>query len=104
MVASIALAVALAFVFGYSLTLKSLPGSELAFATASPLALASDTLSITTMEIVDNAIMFAILGTASAGSLSFIFWSAFVFAFPVNRFLIAHGRSHALVHEQHGEH
>lgn len=111
-VSSIALAVSLAFLFGYSLTLKSLLGSGLAFATAIPLALASDTLSITTMEIVDNAIMFSIPGAASAGPPSLTFWGAFavamagafVFAFPVNRFLIARGRGHAVVHQYHEGH
>lgn len=111
-VASIALAVSLAFVFGYSLTLKSLLGSGLALASALPLALASDTLSITVMEVVDNAIIFAIPGAASGGPLSLIFWGAFavamagafVAAFPVNCFLIARGRGHALVHDQHGQH
>lgn len=109
-VASIAIAVALAFVFGYSLTLKSLLGSGLALASALPLALASDTLSITVMEIVDNVIIFSIPGAAMAGPLSLIFWGAFavamagafVAAFPVNRFLISRGRGHARVHQYHG--
>lgn len=109
-VASIAIAVSLAFVFGYSLTLKSLLGSGLTLASALPLALASDTLSITVMEIVNNAIIFAVPGAASGGPLSLTFWvvfviamsAAFVAAFPVNRFLIARGRGHARVHQYHG--
>lgn len=108
-VASIALAVSLAFVFGYSLTLKSLLGSGLALASALPLALASDTLSITVMEIVNNAIIFTVPGAASGGPLNPVFWivfivamaAAFVAAFPVNRLLIARGRGHALVHQHH---
>ncbi len=111
-VATIALAVVLAFFFGYSLTMLPLLRSGLALATVLPLAFASDTLSITIMEIVDNAIMLVIPGAMEAGLTSVLFWGslafalavAFVAALPVNRYLIARGRGHAVVHEYHGGH
>jgi hypothetical protein len=108
-VATIALAVALAFFFGYSLTMIPLLRSGLALATVLPLAFASDTLSITVMEIVDNLVIVLIPGAMDAGLGSLLFWGslafalavAFVAAFPVNRWLIARGRGHAVVHEHH---
>jgi hypothetical protein len=108
-VATIALAVALAFFFGYSLTMIPLLRSGLALATVLPLAFASDTLSITVMEIVDNLVIVFIPGAMDAGLGSLLFWGslafalavAFVAAFPVNRWLIARGRGHAVVHEHH---
>ena len=108
-VATIVLAVALAFFFGYSLTMLPLLRSGLALATVLPLAFASDTLSITVMEIVDNLIMLAVPGAMEAGLTSFLFWGAlafallvaFVAAFPVNRYLIARGKGHAVAHEYH---
>ena len=111
-VATIALAVALAFFFGYSLTMLPLLRSGLALGAAIPLALAADTLSITVMEIVDNAVMLVVPGAMEAGLASPLFWGslafalavAFVAAFPVNRWLIARGRGHAVVHEYHGDH
>src|SRR3712207_5637004 len=107
--ATIALAVVLAFFFGYLLTMVPLLRSGLALASALPLAFASDTLSIAIMEIVDNAIMLVIPGAMEAGLGSFLFWGslafalavAFVAAFPVNRYLIARGKGHAVVHEYH---
>jgi len=107
--ASIAIAVVLAFFFGYSLTMLPLLRSGLAFAAATRLALAADTASITVMEIVDNAIILVIPGAMSAGLGSFLFWGsmavalgiAWVAAFPVNRWLIARGRGHAAVHQHH---
>lgn len=109
---TIVLAVVLAFFFGYGLTMLPLIRSGLALTTVLPLALASDTLSITVMEIVDNAIMLAIPGAMEAGLSSPLFWGAlafalavaFVVAFPVNRYLIARGRGHAVVHQYHGQH
>ena len=109
---TIMLAVALAFFFGYALTMLPLLRSGLALGTVLPLAFASDTLSITVMEIVDNAIMLAIPGAMEAGVASPLFWGslafalavAFVVAFPVNRYLIARGRGHAVVHQYHGGH
>jgi hypothetical protein len=108
-VATLALAVALAFFFGYSLTMIPLLRSGLALATVLPLAFASDTLSITVMEIVDNLVIVLIPGAMDAGLGSLLFWGslafalavAFVAAFPVNRWLIARGRGHAVVHEHH---
>jgi hypothetical protein len=111
--ATIALAVVLAFFFGYSLTMIPLLRSGLALGTTLPLAFASDTLSITVMEIVDNLIMLVVPGAMEAGLGSFLFWGslafalavAFVAAYPVNRYLIARGRGHAVVHEyHHGSH
>jgi hypothetical protein len=107
--ASIALAIALAFLFGYGLTIVPLLRSGLGMKRALPLAFASDTLSITVMEIVDNAIMLVVPGAMSAGLTSWLFWIsltvalviAAVAAFPVNRWLIARGRGHAVLHEHH---
>ena len=92
-VATIALAVVLAFFFGYSLTMLPLLRSGLALGAAIPLALAADTLSIMVMEIVDNAVMLVVPGAMEAGLASPLFWGslafalavAFVAAFPVNR-------------------
>jgi uncharacterized protein DUF4396 len=111
-VATIALAVVLAFFFGYSLTMLPLLRSGLALATVLPVAFAADTLSITVMEIVDNLIILVIPGAMEAGLGSLLFWGslafalavAFVAAFPVNRWLIARGKGHAVVHEYHGGH
>ena len=110
--ATIALAVVLAFFFGYSLTMVPLLRSGLALATVLPLAFASDTLSITIMEIVDNLIMLAIPGAMEAGLTSVLFWGslafalavAFVAAYPANRWLISRGRGHAVIHQYHGGH
>jgi hypothetical protein len=111
-VSTIVLAVVLAFFFGYSLTMLPLLRSGLALATVLPLAFASDTLSITIMEIVDNLIMVLIPGAMDAGLTNPLFWGslafslavAFVAAFPVNRWLIARGKGHAVVHQYHGGH
>ena len=107
--ATIALAVVLAFFFGYSLTMVPLLRSGLALATVLPVAFAADTLSITVMEVVDNLIILIIPGAMEAGLGSLLFWGslafalaiAFVAAFPVNRWLIARGKGHAVVHERH---
>ena len=106
--ATIALSVVLAFCFGYALTLLPLLKS-LGLATATKLALASDTASITVMEIVDNLIMLVVPGAMDAGLDSALFWISLAFslalaavaAFPVNRWLIARGRGHAVVHQHH---
>jgi hypothetical protein len=106
--ATIALAVVLAFLFGFALTLLPLLEAT-GFRTALKLALASDTASITVMEIVDNAIMLVIPGAMDAGLGSVLFWSslasslavAAVAAFPINRWLIARGKGHAVVHAYH---
>jgi hypothetical protein len=108
-VATIALAIVLAFFFGYGLTMLPLLRSGMALGAALPLAFASDTLSITVMEIVDNLIIVVIPGAMDAGLGSLFFWGslafalavAFVAAFPVNRYLISRGKGHAVVHKHH---
>jgi len=108
--ATVALAVVLAFVFGYLLTLVPLLRAGTEFGAALALAFASDTLSITIMEIIDNAVMLVIPGAMDAGLPEPLFWGGLIFslilagiaAFPANRWLIARGRGHALVHEHHG--
>jgi hypothetical protein len=105
-VATIALAVLLAFVFGYVFTMVPLLRAGLPLKTVLGLAFAADTASITIMEIVDNAIMLVIPGAMDAhlsdplfwGSLAFALAIAGVAAFPVNRWLIARGWGHAVVH------
>lgn len=106
--ATIALAVALAFAFGYAFTILPLLRA-MSLKAAAGLALASDTASITVMEIVDNAIMLLIPGAMDAGLSDLLFWVSLAFAliiagiaaFPVNRWLIKRGRGHALVHAHH---
>lgn len=108
--ATIALAVALAFAFGYALTMIPLVSAGLPLRRAAKLALAADTASIAVMEVVDNAIMLVIPGAMDAGPGSALFWGslavalavAAVVAFPVNRWLIARGAGHAVVHAHHG--
>jgi len=107
--ATIALAVVLAFLFGYSLTMLPLVRSGVAVGAAIPVALASDTVSIAIMEIVDNAIVLLIPGAIEAGLADGLFWGSLavalliagVAAYPVNRWLIARGRGHAVVHAYH---
>jgi Domain of unknown function (DUF4396) len=107
--ATIALAIGLAFVFGYSLTIWPLVASGMALRAALGLALVADTASITVMEIVDNAILLLIPGAMDASLTSWLFWGslaaalaiAWVVTFPVNRWLIARGRGHAVVHGSH---
>ena len=107
--ATVVLSVVLAFFFGYALTLIPLLRAKIALGTALSLALASDTASITIMEIVDNAIMLVIPGAMDAGLTSPLFWGSLVFsliiagiaAFPVNRWLIGRGMGHAVVHRYH---
>ena len=108
-VATIVLAIVLAFFFGYGMTILPLLRSGIALGAALPLAFASDTLSITVMEIVDNLIIVVIPGAMDAGLGSLLFWGslafalavAFVAAFPVNRYLISRGKGHAVVHKHH---
>jgi hypothetical protein len=107
---TIVLAIALAFLFGYSLTMLPLLRAGLALAAAIPLALASDTLSIAVMELVDNGILLVVPGAMEAGLDSLLFWASLAFAlliagiaaYPVNRYLIARGKGHAVVHAYHG--
>ncbi|MDF2765356.1 MAG: hypothetical protein K0S81_2350, partial [Rhodospirillales bacterium] len=108
----IALAVVLAFFFGYALTVVPLFRARLGWRTVLATALAADTASITVMEIVDNAILLIIPGAMDAGLDTALFWGslaaalaiAAVAAFPVNRYLIQRGRGHAVVHAHHGHH
>ncbi|MEO5664260.1 MAG: DUF4396 domain-containing protein [Nocardioides sp.] len=110
--ATIALSVALAFVFGYLLSTLPLVQGGVAFAAALKVVLAADTLSILTMEVVDNAVMALVPGAMEAGLVNPIFWLsmmlalsvAFVVAFPVNRALIDRGKGHALTHGMHTGH
>ena len=110
--ATIALAVGLAFVFGYALTLRPLSRAAMSLGAATRLALAADTLSIVVMEIVDNGVIVLIPGAMEAGLSDPLFWGslalalaiAFVAAYPVNYWLITRGRGHALVHGAHGGH
>ena len=103
---TVALAVGLAFVFGYGLTSLPLLRSGMTVAAVVPIALASDTLSIATMEVVDNAIMLVIPGAMAAGVGGLLFWGSLSFslvvagavAVPVNRWLIGRGKGHAVVH------
>jgi hypothetical protein len=105
--ATIALAIALAFLFGYSLTSLPLLRAGIAFAAVVPIALASDTFSIAVMEFVDNAIILLIPGAMEAGVGNLLFWGSLAVAlviagfaaFPVNRWLIARGKGHAAVHD-----
>ena len=106
---TIALAIVLAFFFGYTLTMLPLLRSGIALTAAIPVALAADTISIAIMEIVDNAIILLIPGAMEAGLASALFWSSLavalllagLVAFPVNRWLIQRGRGHAVVHAHH---
>jgi hypothetical protein len=109
-VASIALAVALAYLFGFSLTVRPLVKAGLATSVVISTALAADTLSITIMEVIDNLFVILIPGAMEAGiddpliyaSIAGGFVIAYPFAFLANRYMIARGKGHALVHEHHG--
>jgi hypothetical protein len=106
---SIAVSVLLAFFFGYGLTLRPVLRAGLAFRRAARVAFASDTVSIATMELVDNAFIILVPGALAAGLADALFWwsllaslaIAFIVTVPVNRWLIARGRGHAVVHEFH---
>ena len=108
-VQTIALAVGLAYLFGYAFTIVPLRRARLPWKQVFKLALAADTVSITVMEIIDNLIMLAIPGAMHAGPGSLLFWGALAVAltvaaivvYPVNRWLIARGRGHAVVHAHH---
>jgi hypothetical protein len=110
--ATVALAVVLAFFFGYSLTMRPVLKSGLPLKAAIGVALAADTVSIAVMEIVDNAVMLLVPGAMDAGLTSWLFWTALAFALavafvitvPVNRWLISRGKGHAVVHRYHGGH
>ncbi|WP_248962894.1 DUF4396 domain-containing protein [Sphaerisporangium perillae] len=107
--ATVVLSIALAFVFGYALTMRGVLKSGLDVRQALKVALAADTVSIAVMEIIDNTVMVAVPGAMDAGLASVLFWAAlafslalaFVLTVPVNRWLIAKGRGHAVVHAYH---
>ncbi|MBQ0927790.1 DUF4396 domain-containing protein [Saccharopolyspora endophytica] len=107
--ATIVLAIALAFLFGYSLTILPVLRAGVGLGAAIGVAFAADTLSITVMEIVDNLFMVLIPGAMDAGLTSWLFWLslaaalaiAFVLTVPVNRALISRGKGHAVVHQYH---
>ncbi len=107
---TIPVSVLLAFIFGYSLSLLPVVRSGIPLKVAVRLVLAADTLSVLTMEIVDNIVMLTWPGALNAGLNNLIFWismpisllAAFIAAFPVNRYLLARGKGHALLHTMHG--
>ena len=107
--ATIVISIALAFVFGFSLSSLPLLKAGLGVGAALSVVLAADTLSIATMEVVDNLVMAVIPGAMNAGLVNVLFWVgmmisltvAFFAAYPVNRYLLQHGKGHALTHEYH---
>lgn len=106
--AMITLAIFLAFIFGYTFAMIPLL-RHMSFRKALPKALAADTISITTMEIVDNLIIIFIPGALAAGLFTWLFWGSLIFSLivaffitvPVNYYLIKSGKGHALVHNDH---
>jgi hypothetical protein len=107
--ATVVLSIALAFVFGYALTIRGVLRAGVPFRAAVRVALAADTVSIMVMEIVDNAIVLTVPGAMKAGLGSTLFWAslagslavAFVVTVPVNRALMSRGKGHAVVHTLH---
>jgi hypothetical protein len=107
--ATVVLSIALAFVFGYALTMRSVVRAGIGLREAFRVALAADTVSIAVMEVLDNAVVLAVPGAMDAGLASALFWGtlafslavAFVLTTPVNRWLISRGRGHAAVHAYH---
>jgi len=108
--ATVVLSIALAFVFGYALTMRGVLASGVGVKAALKIALAADTVSIAVMEIVDNGVILAVPGAMDAGLADLLFWGtlafslvvAFVVTTPVNRWMISRGRGHAVVHAHHG--
>jgi hypothetical protein len=107
--ATVVLAVALAFVFGYALTMRGVLRAGVGFGDALKIALAADTVSIAVMELVDNAVILSVPGAMEAGLASWLFWAslafalvvAFVVTVPVNRWMIGRGKGHAVAHAYH---
>jgi hypothetical protein len=107
--ATVVLSIALAFVFGYALTMRGVLRTGVPFRRAVQVALAADTVSIAVMELVDNTVVVAVPGAMDAGLTSGLFWLAlagslvvaFVVTTPVNRWMISRGRGHAVVHGSH---
>jgi hypothetical protein len=110
--ATVVLAVALAFVFGYALTMRGVLRAGVGVRQALRVALAADTVSIAVMELVDNAVMVGVPGAMDAGITGGLFWGALAFALfvafvvttPINRWMIGRGRGHAVVHSYHHAH
>jgi len=106
---TVVLSIALAFVFGYALTMRGVLRAGLPFRQALTVALAADTISITVMEIIDNATMLVVPGAMDAGISTVLFWVAlagslvlaFLVTTPVNRWLMGRGKGHAVVHAYH---
>jgi hypothetical protein len=107
--ATVALSIVLAFVFGYGLTMRGVLRAGLDMRAALAVALAADTVSITIMELLDNAVIVAVPGALDAGLADVLFWGslafsfviAFIFTTPVNRWMIGRGKGHAVVHQYH---
>lgn len=110
--ATVVLSIALAFVFGYGLTMRGVLRAGVGFGAAIKVALAADTVSIAVMELLDNAFVVAVPGAMDAGLTSALFWSslaaslavAFALTTPLNRWMISRGRGHAVVHQYHHPH
>jgi len=106
---TVVLSIALAFVFGYALTMRGVLRAGVDVRTALKVALAADTISIIVMEVIDNTTMLVIPGAIDAGVTSALFWLslagslalAFLVTTPVNRWLISRGKGHAVVHAYH---
>jgi hypothetical protein len=107
--ATVGLSIALAFVFGYALTMRGVMRAGVGLRQALGVALAADTVSIAVMEILDNAVILAVPGAMDAGLTSLLFWAslagsllvAFLLTTPINRVMISRGRGHAVVHAYH---
>ena len=107
--ATVVLSVALAFVFGYALTMRGVLRAGVGLRAAFTVALAADTVSIAIMELLDNAFVLAVPGAMDAGLTSVLFWAslagslvvAFLITTPVNRWMISRGKGHAVVHQYH---
>lgn len=109
---TVVLSITLAFISGYILSILPIVKSGVPLKKAARVVIAADTVSILTMEIVDNGVMLVIPGALGAGLLNPLFWVsmaislvvAFMAAVPVNRYLLQKGKGHALVHEYHSGH
>ena len=109
---TVVLSIALAFVFGYGLTMRGVRRAGLGFRSALKVALAADTVSIAVMELLDNGFVLIVPGALNAGLTSVLFWAslaaslvvAFLLTTPVNRWMIGRGRGHAVVHQYHHAH
>ncbi|MBA5223778.1 DUF4396 domain-containing protein [Streptomyces griseoaurantiacus] len=107
--ATVVLSIALAFVFGYALTMRGVLRAGLPLRRAAKLALAADTVSIAVMELIDNTVMVGVPGAMTAGLSDPLFWGALAFSLvlaflvtlPVNRWMIGRGKGHAVVHAHH---